>query len=103
MIIGKLRPKQKVFAYLRTSSAANTGEDKDSDTRQLEAIKSRVTDEAFPRKSDDTSPGCVPTRAGHRLIGCSARWRDVRKGREVRRREDFTSAHEDRMSDQLSR
>jgi hypothetical protein len=39
MIIGKLRPKQKVFAYLRTSSAANTGEDKDSDTRQLEAIK----------------------------------------------------------------
>jgi hypothetical protein len=69
----------------------------------LEAIKSRVTDAAFPRKSDDTSRGCVPTRAGCRLIGCSARWRDVRKGREVRRREDFTSAHRDRMSDQLTR
>jgi DNA invertase Pin-like site-specific DNA recombinase len=39
MMIGQLRSKQKVFAYLRTSSAANTGEDKDSDTRQLEAIK----------------------------------------------------------------
>jgi DNA invertase Pin-like site-specific DNA recombinase len=28
----------KAFAYLRTSSATNVGEDKDSDTRQLEAI-----------------------------------------------------------------
>lgn len=29
----------KAFAYLRTSSAANIGEDKDSGRRQLQAIE----------------------------------------------------------------
>ncbi len=51
MIIGKLRPKRKVFAYLRTSSAANTGEDKDSDTRQLEAVKKYAENNASDRSN----------------------------------------------------
>jgi len=33
------KDRTKAFAYLRTSSAANVGEDKDSDTRQQEAIQ----------------------------------------------------------------
>jgi DNA invertase Pin-like site-specific DNA recombinase len=37
--------ENKAFAYLRTSSAANVGADKDSDKRQREAI------EAFARRN----------------------------------------------------
>jgi hypothetical protein len=37
--MGKASQSTKVFAYLRTSSAANIGEDKDSGRRQLHAIE----------------------------------------------------------------
>jgi len=37
--MGKTQKKSTAFAYLRTSSAANIGEDKDSDKRQLAAIE----------------------------------------------------------------
>jgi DNA invertase Pin-like site-specific DNA recombinase len=36
---GKPENQVKAFAYLRTSSAANVGEDKDSQRRQLDAIE----------------------------------------------------------------
>ena len=46
-------PKAKAVAYIRTSSAANVGTDKDSDKRQRQAIA------AFAKRS------------GHDLVGSS--------------------------------
>ena len=37
--MGKSAQSVRAFAYLRTSSAANIGEDKDSGRRQLQAIE----------------------------------------------------------------
>ena len=41
--MGAVSEKTQAFAYLRTSSAANVGEDKDSDKRQLAAIQAHAT------------------------------------------------------------
>jgi DNA invertase Pin-like site-specific DNA recombinase len=47
MTKGHTKEKEKALAYLRTSSAANVGEDKDSDTRQLEAIQRYADRDGF--------------------------------------------------------
>ena len=48
----------KATAYIRTSSAANVGSDKDSDKRQRAAIESYAKRTGFALVAEFSDPGC---------------------------------------------